>query len=196
MADLNRLQQALANRGFSVSRFASAAQAADYLDKEIDGVSVGIGGSLTVKELGLADRLAAHNTVYWHWNGDSRESAVRAQVYLCSVNGAAETGELVNIDGTGNRLSATLFGPQVLYLVIGANKVAPDFEKALWRARNIAAPQNAQRLGVKTPCAAKGDRCYDCSSPERICQALTVLWGKPSGIPRVEVVLVDQPLGL
>ena len=194
MADLNKLQANLERRGFAVSRFSTADQAAGYLDAQIDGKTVGIGGSMTIKELGLADRLAGHNTIAWHWNGDSREAAAQAQVYLCSVNGAAETGELINIDGTGNRLASTLFGHEALYLVIGANKVAPDYDAALWRARNIAAPKNAQRLGVQTPCAAKGDRCYDCKSPQRICRALVVYWEKPRSMD-MEVVLVRQDLG-
>lgn len=80
-------------------------------------------------------------------------------------------------------------------MVVGVNKIAPDYDSALWRARNIAAPLNAKRLGRKTPCAVRGDKCYNCSSPERICRALTVLWKKPFGIKRAEVVLVDQDLG-
>ena len=78
---------------------------------------------------------------------------------------------------------------------MGINKVERSFEQAMWRARNIASPKNAQRLGVQTPCAVKGDRCYDCSSPQRICKALTVLWRKPNAIPYAEVVLVGESLG-
>jgi len=79
-------------------------------------------------------------------------------------------------------------------LVVGKNKLAENYDKALWRARNIAAPKNAQRLGAATPCAAKGDRCYDCKSPGRICKGLVVLWEKP-GKSDIEVVLIDQELG-
>ena len=121
-------------------------------------------------------------------------SATGAQVYLTSVNGAAETGELINIDGTGNRVASGLFGHEKVYFIVGRNKVAPDYDAALWRARNIAAPKNAQRLGRNTPCAAKGDRCYDCKSPERICRALVVYWEKPGSMD-MEVVLVDEDLG-
>ena len=115
-------------------------------------------------------------------------------MYLSSVNGAAETGELINIDGTGNRVASGLFGHEKVYFIIGQNKVAPDYDAALWRARNIAAPKNAQRLGVQTPCAVKGDRCYDCKSPQRICRALVVYWEKPRSMD-MEVVLVRQDLG-
>ena len=95
------------------------------------------------------------------------------------------------VDGNGNRVASTLFGHETVYLVVGSNKLAPDYESALWRARNIAAPKNAQRLNRKTPCAVKGDRCYDCSSPDRICRALVVLWGKPNTVKKMEILLVE-----
>ena len=173
MADLEKLKQNLQKNGFEVTHFATAAQAADYLDGQIDGKTVGVGGSITVLEMGLAERLRTHNTLHWHWTGDGDQAAAATcQVYLSSVNGAAETGELINIDGNGNRVSSGLYGHEKVYFIVGVNKVAPDYESALWRARNIAAPKNAQRLQRKTPCAAKGDRCYNCSSPERICACL------------------------
>ena len=184
-------------RGFSVKTFDTAAEAAAYLDGAIDGVSVGIGGSLTVQEMGLHEKLAAHNTVHWHWTDgqEARAKSAGADVYITSANGLAETGEVINIDGFGNRVASTLYGHEKVYLVIGRNKLAPTYDEALWRARNIAAPKNAQRLGKKTPCAVKGDRCYDCKSPERICRSLVVLWG-PSMSLDTEIVLVDEDLGL
>ena len=194
MADLAKLQKNLEERGFTVTRFDTAVQAADYLDAALDGKSVGIGGSVTIQEMGLAERLREHAQVLWHWAGSTTQAAAGAQVYLTSVNGAAETGELINIDGTGNRVASGLFGHKKVYFVVGRNKVAPDYDAALWRARNIAAPKNAQRLGRNTPCAAKGDRCYDCKSPERICRALVVYWEKPGSMD-MEVVLVDEDLG-
>ena len=184
-------------RGFSVKTFATAAEAAAYLDGAIDGVSVGIGGSLTVQEMGLHEKLASHNTVHWHWTDgqEARAKSAGADVYITSANGLAETGEVINIDGFGNRVASTLYGHKKLYFIIGRNKLAPTYEEALWRARNIAAPKNAQRLGKKTPCAVNGDRCYDCKSPDRICRGLVVLWGPSMGI-ETEIVLVDEDLGL
>lgn len=177
--------------------FATAAEAAAYLDNVIDGVTVGIGGSMTVQELGLHDKLAAHNEVHWHWIGGpgERDKAIATDVYLTSVNGLAETGELINIDGTGNRVAATLYGHKKVYFIVGRNKLAPTYDEALWRARNVAAPRNAQRLGRKTPCAINGDRCYDCKSPDRICKGLVVHWGAMTGM-QMEVVLVDEDLGM
>ena len=195
MTDLKKLSGTLEELGYTVRCFDTAAQAADYLDRQIDGRTVSFGGSVTLQEMGLYPRLSAHNQVVWHWEGGSLADAMTTDVYISSVNGLAETGEIINIDGTCNRVASTLFGHQTVYLVVGRNKIAPDYESALWRARNIAAPKNAQRLKRKTPCAAKGDRCYNCKSPERICKALTVLWGKPGGVERMELILVDQELG-
>lgn len=195
MIHWSKLTENLERRGYQVRRFATAQEAADYLDGQIDQSTVSIGGSVTIQELGLYPRLSAHNWVIWHWEGGSLAEAAQTQVYLSSVNGLAETGELINIDGTGNRVASTLYGHRRVYFVVGANKIAPDYDAALWRARNIASPKNAQRLGKKTPCAVKGDRCYDCQSPDRICRALAVLWEKPLGIEHMEIVLVEQELG-
>ena len=115
-------------------------------------------------------------------------------VYISSVNGVAESGEIINIDGNGNRVAGIMYGHKKVYLLISENKVAKDYESALFRARNIAAPLNAVRLGKKTPCAVKGDRCYNCSSPDRICNELSVLWKKPYGCA-YEVILIHDNLG-
>lgn len=188
----------LEKRGYAVRAFSSGKEAADYLDAAIDGKSVGFGGSATLDALGLYERLGSHNEVVWHWKQEpsaARKAAMRTDVYLTSVNGVAETGELVNIDGCGNRVSATLFGHEKVYFVIGRNKLAPTYDEAVWRARNIASPQRAKQLGKKTPCAVKGDRCYDCASPERICRGMVTLWGPMLGMA-AEVLLVDEDLGL
>lgn len=199
--DFTKVKNSLEKNGFTVSVFETAKEAAEYMDKEIDGRTIGIGGSMTVQEMGLYDLLSKHNEIYWHWNNipglDKQETYNRAQVadiYLSSVNGLAETGEVINIDGTGNRVSATLYGHKKVYFIVGANKVAPDYESALYRARNVASPLNAKRLGRKTPCAEKGDKCYNCDSPERICNELSVLWKKPGG-SQYEIVLINENLG-
>ena len=198
MGIFDTVKKNLEDRGYAVEVFASGAEAAAYLDGAVDGKSVGFGGSMTLDQLGLYDALGKHNTVVWHWKqeaGPARREAMFTDVYLSSANGLAETGEIINIDGIGNRVAATLFGHEKVYLVIGRNKLAPTYEEALWRARNIASPQNAQRLGKKTPCAVKGDRCYDCRSPERICRGLVTMWGPMMGM-EAEVLLVDEDLGL
>ncbi|MEG1593452.1 MAG: lactate utilization protein [Oscillibacter sp.] len=194
MADLQKTAASLVERGFTAVIFDRGAEAAAYLDGKIDGKTVGFGGSMTLKTLGLYDRLSGHNQVVWHWEGGTHAEAAAAQVYLSSANALAESGELINIDGVGNRVASTLFGHEKVYFVVGKNKIAPSYEEALWRARNIAAPQNAKKLGKNTPCAIKGDRCYDCKSPERICRALTVLWEPMMGM-ETEIVLINEDLG-
>ena len=194
MPDYEKLRKNLEARGFDVTYFDTAAEAVDYLDRKLDGKAVGHGGSITLRDMGLIERLQRHATVRSHWLGDSFADAAASSVYLTSVNGLAETGELINIDGTGNRVASTIFGHEEVYFLVGSNKIAPDYDAALWRARNVASPKNAQRLGKKTPCAVKGDRCYDCKSPERICRALVVYWEKPGSMD-MEVVLVDEDLG-
>ena len=199
--DFTKVKESLTERGYVVTTFADAKAAAAYLNEKVDGVTVGFGGSVTLREMGLLDSLSAHNTVYSHWTPAEgltpAETLVRAsstEVYLTSANGLAETGEIINIDGTGNRVAGTLYGHKKVYFVIGRNKLAPDYDAALYRARNIAAPKNAQRLGVATPCAAKGDKCYDCKSPQRICRGLVVLWEAMKSC-ETEVVLIDEELG-
>ncbi len=199
--DFTTVSQNLRARGFDVSTFDTAAAAADYLNAQIDGTTVAFGGSVTLQQMNLYETLGRHNQVLWHWHTpddqkppDVLRAARTAAVYLTSINGLAETGELINIDGNGNRVSATLYGHTKVYFIVGANKLSPTYEQALWRARNIAAPKNAQRLSMKTPCAVNADKCYDCDSAQRICKGLTVLWRKMNS-SAMEVVLVGENLG-
>ncbi len=199
--DFSKVIGNLRDRGYSVHEFSTTEEASRWIDREIDGCTVGFGGSETLTEMGLYDILSAHNTVYSHHvpkdgmtTGELRAAASGADIYLSSVNGLSEDGEIINIDAQGNRVSSTLYGHRRVFLVIGENKLAPDHDKALWRARNIAGPLNAKRLGRKTPCAAKADRCYDCRSPERICRELVVLWQCPIGMD-IDIVLIHEKLG-
>ena len=196
-----KVAENLKKLGYQVSVFDTKEQAADYLCGEIKDTTVGFGGSITLRDMGLYERLQETNKVAWHMypaagqNKDElRMLARNTDVYLTSANGLAETGEIINIDGAGNRVSESIFGHKKVYFVIGKNKLAEDYDKALWRARNIAGPKNAQRLNRKTPCAAKADRCYNCSSPDRICKVLSVFWGAPMGAD-CEVVLIKEDLG-
>ena len=199
--DFGNLSVVLVKKGYLVHCFDTKEQAAEYLNIQIDGRTVGFGGSMTIHEMGLYPTLAAHNTVYWHDEKpedltamETRRAASRSEIYISSINGISEDGVIVNIDNTGNRTAAISFGAEKVYLVIGENKITPDYNAALYRARNVAAPKNAQRLKRKTPCAVKGDRCYDCKSPDRICRNLSVLWSKPTGM-EYEVILIHERLG-
>ena len=170
--DFTNVAKALTARGFKVSSFETAKEAAEYLNSQIDGATVGFGGDAAAL----------------------RAQAAGSEHYLLSANGIAETGEIINIDGAGNRVASAIYGHKKVWIIAGKNKLAPTYDEALWRARNIAAPKNAQRLHAKTPCAVKADHCYDCKSPGRICRALTVLWGAMMG-GDMEVVLVNEDLG-
>lgn len=193
--------QALEKNGYKVLCFETSEEAADYIDNNVSGVTVGFGDSATLVSMNIAERLSKHNFVVDPSSCSSLEfnevakKTLLTDVFLTSVNGVAETGELVNIDGTGNRVAGSLFGHEKVFFVFGTNKIEPTLEKAIWRARNIAAPKNAKRLGYKTPCAVKGDRCYDCSSPDRICNTLNIYLKKMKGV-EAEIIIIDESLGM
>lgn len=201
--DLQKTIAALEKKRYTVSVFPTPQAAADYLDQAIDRKTVGFGDSKTLKDMGLFDRLATHNVVYDpNQSSDNdqfleiAQKTLTTEIFLTSVNAVAETGEMVNLDGTGNRMAGSLFGHRRIYFVIGSNKIVPDLEEAIWRTRNIAAPQNALRLGLRTPCALKGgNRCYDCMSRDRICNALAIYFRKMNDIEDVEVILIDAEMG-
>ena len=201
--DLQIVKENLEKKGFKVSVFSDAKEASDYLNKEINNTSVAFGGSMTLAEMGLFDTLKTHNEIWYHSNAELIEKygreeifkrAMGADVYISSVNGMSSDGILINIDGNGNRIASTAFGHTKVYYVVGKNKIEDTFEKAMWRARNIAAPKNARRLNRKTPCAIKGDKCYNCSSPERICRGILIT-ETPMSAQETEILLVNENLG-
>ena len=194
--DFNKIKSKLESLGYAVTCFDTADAAADYLDENIQGKTVGFGGSVTLEQMGLYDRLALHNDVFYHnrlpggkTKAEVCKNASSAQIYLSSVNGLAETGEIVNIDGNCNRVASILFGHEKVYFVVGENKIAKDCDSAVWRARNIAAPKNAQRVKAKTPCAIKADKCYNCESTN-----MSILWAAPFRSD-FEIILIHEELG-
>lgn len=198
MANIETLRKNLESHGFVTTCFATKEEAADHICASIQGTTVGIGGSMSVEQMGLYDRLRENNRVYWHWKQDRQEAlagAAEAEIYLCSVNGVAETGEMVNVDGTGNRLAASTYGKKKVFLIIGTNKIAPTLHEAIARARNVAGPMNARRYNLDTPCATGEMRCYDCNHPQRICRGMQIFLRKMSGVGECEVVIVEEALG-
>lgn len=199
--NIEKVLENFRNNDFEAVYFETGEEAAAYLDSKIDGVTVSYGGSVTVGQIGLLPKLRTHNEIYSHWSvpegmtkEEVMEKAMETDVYLTSANGASENGELVNIDGHGNRVSSTLFGHKKVYFIVGINKFEENLEKAIYRARNISAPLNAKRLGRKTPCAVKGDKCYNCSCEERICRGLVVHMKKLTCCD-TEVVIIGEKLG-
>ncbi len=195
--NLDKTLKSLALRGFGVKYFDKGAAAAEYVAAQIDdGCSVGIGGSKTVEAIGLYEMLIDKQDVAWHWRVPGRETLIKeilADYFICSANAITEDGQILNIDGNGNRIAATLFGHKKVFIIAGTNKICPDYDSALYRARNTAAVTNARRFDYNIPCKLDNKR-HDCRSPERICKALTVLWG-PMFNMETEVIIVDEELG-
>jgi len=163
-----------------------------------EGASVTMGGAMSAHEIGLVAALKAgdYNFIDRDEYQDKRAAmlmAYDADVFLASANAITEDGVLVNIDGNANRVSAIAQGPRKVILIVGMNKVCPDADSAMKRARNVAAPINAQRFGLSTPCARTG-ACADCKSPDTICcQFLITRFSRHEG--RIHVILVNDSLG-
>lgn len=163
-----------------------------------EGSSVTMGGGMSVHEIGLVKALKEGN--YNFIDRDEMEDkraamlfAYDADVFLMSANAMTEDGILVNIDGNANRVSALAQGPRKVIVIAGMNKICDDVDGAMKRARNVAAPINAQRFGLNTPCAKTGS-CMNCKSPDTICcQFLITRYSKHPG--RIHVILVDDFLG-
>ena len=198
--DINAVKESLIKKGYSVEHFKTRKEAADYIADSLSQKTIGFGGSVTLDEMGLYERLSENNTVIWHWRPNENETSAdlitkarQAEIYMTSVNAMSQDGEVVNIDGTGNRVSAMIYGHEKVYFVLSTDKIAPDCDSAISRARNVASPLNAKRLNKATPCV-KGGKCFDCKSPQRICRVLSVFWEKPTGCD-YEVILIDEKSG-
>ena len=195
--------EAMKKRHFDAYYCSTAAEAVEKALELIPKTdSVSWGGVMTVDELGLKQRLAQEG--YTLIDRDTAKNPAEKQAlmhqalscgtFLMSSNAISEDGQLVNIDGIGNRVAALCFGPKQVIVVAGMNKVAADLDGAVSRARHIAAPANAQRFDGKTPCAVNG-QCGDCTSPDCICSQMVITrFCKPAG--RIKVVLVGEELGL
>ena len=162
----------------------------------------GFAGSETTRSLGLLEELTSMGkTVYDHWQkGVSKEDDLeirlqqgRCDCFFCSANAISATGEVVNVDGVGNRTNGMTFGPKKVIIVAGMNKVRVDLDSALKRVWEVAGPMRAKSLNMETPCAETGV-CSDCNSPQRICRVTTILHRKPM-LTDISIVLVNQNLG-
>lgn len=163
-----------------------------------EGSSVTMGGATSVHEIGLSDYLknGNYNFIDRDVYDDPRAAmlaAYDADVFLSSANAMSDDGVLVNIDGNANRVSAIAQGPKKVVFIVGMNKVCADVDSAMKRARNVAAPINAQRFGLETPCSKVGT-CMNCKSADTICcQFLITRYSRHEG--RIHVILVNDTLG-
>lgn len=197
---LTKTAEALRKNRYEVSVFETGEEAVDYLAGLFHGDTIGFGDSRTLANIGLGARLSQNNTVYDPFpctDNDAflavAQKCLTTDHFVTSVNGLSMDGILVNLDGTGNRVAGSLFGHKKVFFVAGRNKIAPDLEQTIHRVRNVAAPLNAKKYNLNTPCV-KGGRCYDCSSPERICNALVIHFKKMNDI-EAEVILINEDLG-
>jgi hypothetical protein len=200
---IERTIQALKKNNFDARFVPRAADAAAEVFTMIpDGSTVGVGGSLTLSQIGFFEEAAKHQITLLNPSLQSmppeefirmRRQILLADVFLSSSNAVTEDGKLYNVDATGNRVGAMMFGPKKVILVCGTNKVVKDIVEAGKRVRQWVAPMNAKRLGFKTPCAETGV-CADCSSPQRICNIYSVLAKKPIRTD-LTVLLVGEHLG-
>jgi len=162
---------------------------------------VGCGGSWTMRQIGLLDALRERgNEVFAHEAGMDLEEATRIRkgallcpFYLSSANAVTMRGEVVNIDGMGNRVAGLSFGPGTAIVVAGYNKLVADLDAAFQRIKEVAAPANAIRYKADTPCVEKG-RCYDCTRPSSICRITTIIRQRPI-MADFKVFLVGESLG-
>ena len=162
-----------------------------------EGSSIAMGGCRSAHEIGLIKALEAGNYNYIDRDKmDARAgllAAYDADIFLSSANAITSDGVMVNIDGNSNRVSCIAQGPRKVVFIVGLNKVCADIDDAMKRARNIAAPCNAQRFNIKTPCKETG-KCFDCKSPDTICcQFLITRYSKHTD--RIHVILVNEDLG-
>ncbi len=203
MDELKQVAEMLGKRNFEVivvTNRDEAVKAALALIPE--GSVVGLGGSVTVKEIGLLDALREgsfdlcdqyEEGISKEENYSRRRRGAAAEVFVTGTNAIAKDGALVNIDGFGNRVAALTYGPENVIVVVGRNKICDDVHKALDRVQNYVAPMNAKRFGVDTPCVKTG-KCEDCSSPQRICNIYSII-RRQAAPGRFHVILVDEDLG-
>jgi len=192
---------ALEKNGFDTKYFETCDEALEELFSEISiKEGVGIGGSMTIAGMGIRGKLKERGYAVFTHNGESDplikkemlKKAMTTEVYLTSSNAVTEDGKLINIDGTGNRLSSMLFGHERVIYICGKNKLTKDYSDAMVRVKTVACKKNAERLNLNTPCRY-GD-CSDCSSKQRICNA-TLIMEKRMTTGRAIVYIVNEELG-
>ena len=184
MANIDKVLTALQKNGFLAEQFATMDEAtAAMLSLIGKKESIGIGGSMTIQKGGVLDALLNRTQTLFTTMvkaertaeeiSDIRQKALQADWFLSSSNAITEQGELLNIDGHGNRVAGLIYGPKKVLVMVGKNKLTKNFSAAMKRIKTEACGKNARRLSRNTPCA-QDDRCHDCDTPDRMCN--TVVW--------------------
>ncbi len=199
---LETLQKNLIKNGFETKVFDDIDSAKTYICSKIGkDKTIGIGGSQTVRSIGLLDELKSlGNKIITHTSEMDAQTRInvwleaqRADFYLASPQAVTINGELIFIDAYGNRVAACIFGPKKVFLICGVNKIVKDIETGIWRARNVSAVINNIRLKRNNPCITTGF-CQDCDSKTRICNILVVLYKRPQ-YTDYEILLINENLG-
>lgn len=199
--EVKDLSEALKRKGYQVNVFKTKEDAADYIAGLFDGDIIGFGDSLTMTQMDLYNRLSEKNIVKDpnQYSGKrflaAAKEVLTADYFFTSVNAVTKDGVIINIDCTGNRIAGSLFGHKKVFYIFGTNKITEDIESGVFRVRNVAAPLNAKRLNYKTPCAVKGDKCYDCNSPARICRGLLIQY-RAMDDTESEAIIIEEELGI
>lgn len=195
-----RTIEKLNRNGFIATFSENETAALDYLLNVIPrDASVGFGGSQTILEIGLVPKLIERGNTVYHRSfttlsaEEIYEKAATADWFIASANAITEEGELVNIDGRGNRVSAMIFGAKNVVFVAGVNKLVPDLAAGIERTRNVSGSKNCVRLEKKTPCSVTG-KCARCNSQDTICR-VTVVHHHPTSAQTAYVVLINKTLG-
>lgn len=196
--DINNVAKALNKRGFQTVVVEDRSKVFSEIDKLIKGgESVGFGGSITMKEIGVQKYLQDKGcTIYgfgFYDGDDMYQKAFMSDWYFSSANAITEDGEIVNIDGRSNRISAIAGGPRQVVIIAGENKIVGGLDDAISRIRNVVAPKNAERLDRNTPCRKTG-KCYYCYNKDTMCNN-TLIQHHPSTGKDVYVILVKESLG-
>ena len=198
-----RAIEALAKNNFAAGYVKTKQDAAEKVLSLIpEGATVGVGGSWTTTELGVLEELKKRgHTIYNHNIAGLpaeevmalRRAELTCDVFLCSTNALTLDGKLVNVDGTGNRVAAMIFGPKQVIVVAGVNKIVRNVEEAERRIEMLAAPINNKRLNRPNPCTVAGI-CVDCQGPTRICNITTIIRKRPPATP-MQIIVVGEELG-
>ena len=200
---LQKAAEGLNTMGFQASVFDTAQEAKAAAVSLIGSESVGFGGSDTVEKLKLYEELEERgNTLYWKRKvpetlyHQTRKQTLTADWYVLSANALTTSGKIINIDGHGNRVAASVYGPPKVLFIVGRNKVVEGgLTAGLERAHNVACAQLSRLRGRRTPCAVTG-KCVDCYSPDRGCRATLILEKPMTMGQRIYVFLVDEDMGI
>ena len=200
---INTVIEALRKRAFKAVAYKDISSVNQHLLKTIPkSATIGIPGSITIRELGIMEKLKKRgNKIFQHWRSELTEDTDKearrlegtADFYLTSANAITTDGDIINIDGIGNRVASMIYGPKNVIIIAGINKIVRSIDEGIRRSKNIAGVMNAKRVGAETPCVKTGI-CVDCRAKRRICRVISIIQYRPLQT-YISVALVAENLG-